>query len=335
MTEEATKTSLIMPFFQALGYDVFNPEEFYPEFTADVGIKKGEKVDYAIILNGQPLILVEAKALGESLQKHDSQLYRYFGTTEAKFGILTNGVDYRFYTDLEEINRMDQRPFLEFNIADIRDNQLVELAKFRKQSFDLDNILTTASDLKYSSEIKQFFTGQMENPSDEFVSLIINGIYPGRKTRAVLDKFSGLVKRSYRQFINDMVSDKLKAALDNYSKSETETAATAESTPGEDSHEPLAPVVQTTAEELEGYVLVRFMLRETISPDRVSYRDNQSYFNVLLDDNIRKWICRLNVEHARKHIQLNDANHTLYSIDRVSDIENYQAEIIEVAKRFV
>ena len=104
-TEEATKTSLIMPFFSLLGYDVFNPDEFIPEFTADVGIKKGEKVDYAILQDGKPVILIEAKWIGEKLEKHDSQLFRYFATCKAKFAILTNGQYYRFYTDLEEPNR--------------------------------------------------------------------------------------------------------------------------------------------------------------------------------------------------------------------------------------
>ena len=120
-TEEATKTSLIMPFFSLLGYDVFNPNEFTPEYTADVGIKKGEKVDYAIILNNQPTILIEAKSVNENLQKHGSQLFRYFGTTSAKIGILTNGITYKFFTDLDETNKMDSAPFLEINILDLKE----------------------------------------------------------------------------------------------------------------------------------------------------------------------------------------------------------------------
>ncbi len=136
-TEEATKTSIIMPFFQILGYDVFNPAEFTPEYIADVGIKKGEKVDYAIMDEGEPLILIEAKSLTEVLTKHDSQLFRYFGTTKAKFGILTNGVTYKFFTDLEEQNKMDAAPFFTFDLADIKESSLNELAKFRKDNFDL------------------------------------------------------------------------------------------------------------------------------------------------------------------------------------------------------
>ena len=123
-TEEATKTAIIMPFFSMLGYDVFNPQEFVPEFTADVGIKKGEKVDYAIIQDGTPVILIECKSITENLERHDSQLFRYFGTTPAKFAILTNGIFYRFYTDLEDANKMDKDPFLTINILDIRDNQI-------------------------------------------------------------------------------------------------------------------------------------------------------------------------------------------------------------------
>ncbi|EGP5463963.1 endonuclease, partial [Enterococcus faecium] len=155
-TEEATKTSLIMPFFAALGYDLFNPTEFVPEFTADVGIKKGEKVDYAIVLEGQPTILIEAKSINEQLTKHDSQLFRYFGTTVSKFGILTNGEEYKFFTDLDEPNKMDLTPFLTVNITKIKDSQIPELAKFHKDNFDVDKITSSAAELKYLNSLKNY-----------------------------------------------------------------------------------------------------------------------------------------------------------------------------------
>ena len=150
-TEEATKMSMIIPFFQLLGYDVFNPSEFCPEYTADVGIKKGEKVDYAILINDQPEILIECKWCGESLTKHGSQLFRYFSTSPAKFAILTNGLTYQFFTDLDEANKMDLTPFLEINIDNLKDAQINELKKFSKEVFDKDNIFSTASELKYST----------------------------------------------------------------------------------------------------------------------------------------------------------------------------------------
>lgn len=137
-TEEATKTSLILPFFQLLGYDIFDPTEFVPEFTADVGIKKGEKVDYAIFQNGIPIILIEAKWCGENLDKHSSQLFRYFGTSKAKFGILTNGLIYKFFTDLEEPNKMDEKPFMELNLLDIKESLVPELKNSISQRWILN-----------------------------------------------------------------------------------------------------------------------------------------------------------------------------------------------------
>ena len=180
-TEEATKMSLIVPFFQALGYDVFNPHEFTPEYTADVGIKKGEKVDYAIFLDGKPAILIEAKSCNTVLDKHDSQLFRYFATSSAKFGILTNGLIFKFYTDLEEANKMDLSPFLELDILNIKENIVPEIKKFHKDVFNVESISSAASELKYSKLIKGYFSEQLANPADDFVKLITSHAYEGVK----------------------------------------------------------------------------------------------------------------------------------------------------------
>src|SRR5215210_6760083 len=119
-TEEATKNALIMPFINILGYDIFDPMEVIPEFTADVGIKKGEKVDYAIQKDGKIIMLFECKHCGGDLNvKHASQLFRYFSVTDARIAVLTNGLTFRFFTDLEAPNKMDEKPFFEFNMAEI------------------------------------------------------------------------------------------------------------------------------------------------------------------------------------------------------------------------
>ena len=155
-TEEATKIALVTPFIRALGYDTTNPIEVVPEFTADVGQKKGEKVDFAIMIAGEPAFLFECKWCGSDLdQEHAAQLRRYLNTTAARFGVLTNGVVYRFFADLEKPNVMDSRAFLEFNMLDIQEDLVEELKKFTKESFDIDDILTTASELKYTREIKR------------------------------------------------------------------------------------------------------------------------------------------------------------------------------------
>ncbi len=330
LTEEATKTSVIMPFFQTLNYDVFNPEEFLPEFTADVGIKKGEKVDYAIMRNKKPMILIEAKSIQEPLTKHDSQLFRYFGTTDAKFAILTNGIIYKFYTDLEEQNKMDATPFFEFNLFDIRDHQIVELNKFRKDVFDVESINTTASELKYTNEIKRFLKSQWESPSDEFVSFILSDVYPGKKTKQVIEKFNGIVSRSFKEFVNDILNDKLQSALANTNSEPIvvkEAAAATEVTP-------VTPTAVTTEEEIEGYITVKVLLKDIVSPDRISYRDNLSYFNILLDNSIRKWVCRLFFNSTNKSIQFNDESKTTVTLDNVSDLISHKEKLLEIAKKF-
>lgn len=214
ITEESTKTSLIMPFFQMLGYDIFNPLEFCPEYTADVGIKKGEKVDYAILKDGNPVILIECKSCNETLDKHSSQLFRYFGTTSAKFCILTNGIVFQFFTDLEEVNKMDLTPFLEINFENLKDYQINELKKFRKTDFDSDRITSTASNLKYTSLIKDFLQQQIDDPNDDFVKYVTGNVYDGPKTQKILEQFSPLVKKSFASLINELVNKKISSALD-------------------------------------------------------------------------------------------------------------------------
>jgi predicted type IV restriction endonuclease len=332
VTEEATKTSIIMPFFQILGYDIFNPEEFTPEFVADVGIKKGEKVDYAIMNEGKPVILIEAKSINEKLQKHDSQLFRYFGTTSAKFAILTNGIIYRFYTDLEEQNKMDTSPFFEFNILDLKDSALIELAKFKKNSFDLENIFTTASELKYLNKLKSYLNDQVETPTEEFVKFMISQIYEGVKTKNTLEKFEPIIKKAFKQFINELVNDKLNAALKTTnSEVDAQKEASATSEPIKIKDE---PQVATTEEEIEGFAIVKILIKDTIAEERISYRDNLSYFNILLDNSIRKWVCRLGFNSANKYIQFNDDERTTVNIDKVSDITKYKDKLIEISSKY-
>src|SRR6185295_5396399 len=199
-TEEATKNALIMPFISALGYNVFDPTEVTPELCADVGIKKGEKVDYAILRDNKPIILFECKHHAADLSKvHASQLYRYFSVTAARFGVLTNGIAYWFFTDLEAPNKMDAKPFFEFNVLDIKEPAVEELKKFTKSAFDLNNILTTASELKYTREIRRIMAEQMQEPSDEFVKFFAAQVYQGRMTQAVREQFAQFTRQALKQ----------------------------------------------------------------------------------------------------------------------------------------
>jgi predicted type IV restriction endonuclease len=291
-TEEATKNALIMPFIAALGYNVFDPTEVTPELNADVGIKKGEKVDYAILRDSKPIMLFECKHHAADLGKvHASQLYRYFSVTEARFGVLTNGIVYWFYTDLDAANKMDAKPFFEFNILDIKDQNVEELKKFSKSAFDLTSIVTTASELKYTREIKRIFAEQLLEPSDDFVKFFAAQIYGGKMTQKVREQFGLFTRQALKQYISDQVNERLKTAL------------SVETAPVSVMPEPVIAVetatngvehgVATTEEELEAFYIIRAILREDVPVKRIVMRDVQSYCGILLDDNNRKPICRL------------------------------------------
>ena len=166
-TEEAAKTAFVLPFIQSLGYDVFNPSEVVPELTADHGVKKGEKVDYGIKQDNQIVMLVECKPVGADLAaKHAGQLFRYFSVTDARFGVLTDGVKYLFFTDLDRPNQMDQRPFFEFDLLNFEAQEIGELKKFTKTSFDIDTIVSTASNLKYHRALMVEIGKEFDSPSE-------------------------------------------------------------------------------------------------------------------------------------------------------------------------
>lgn len=327
-TEEATKMSLIIPFFQMLGYDVFNPEEFLPEFTADVGIKKGEKVDYAVIVNGEPCILIEAKWCGEALEKHDSQLFRYFGTTPAKFAILTNGIVYKFYTDLDEANRMDLTPFLEVDLLNLKENLVAEMKKFCKGSFNPNDMVSSASELKYSKAIKEYFAEQLKTPTDDFVRYFLGKVYDGVKTQSVIDRYAAIVKKALNDFIIERVNEKITSAL----TSSNESKEIIEEVQPE---EPKTKI-NTTSEEIEAYYIIKSILADSFDPKRICYKDTENYFSVVLDGMITHWVCRLYLGGSNKFVIIPNVNkeHKKFSINDINDLYEYRNILAESASRF-
>ncbi len=331
LTEEATKNAFIMPFLQTLGYDVFNPLEVVPEFVTDIGTKKGEKIDYAIFKDDKPTILVECKHWSQNLTLHDGQLLRYFHVSRAKFGLLTNGITYRFFSDLVEPNKMDEKPFLEFNINEIKDNQLEELRKFHKTVFDADSITNTASELKYTNELKHLFQQELTNPSPDFVKLFARQVYPSVITAKVLELFTNLTKKSIQQHFSDLITERLKTALSKEDeKSKEQKALQAEQSKTEESK------IATTAEELEGFLIVKTILRQKISASRVTYRDAQTYFAILLDANNRKTICRLYLSGIKKYfVTLNEQKKEVRNeISSVDDIFEYSDTLLHIVDNY-
>ncbi len=332
-TEEATKNALILPFFQLLGYDVFNPVEFVPEFTADVGIKKGERVDYAIVLDGVPTILIEAKWCGEVLQNHDSQLFRYYGTTPARLAILTNGIVYRFYTDLDEQNKMDLTPFMEFNVLDIKDGLITELKRFHRKTLNVDDIFSAASDLKYTSAIKQLLTKQAADPDDDFTSYIMREVYPGRRTATVTEKFKTIIKRSFSQYVNELLNDRFKSML-----TPPEDKQVTDESDDTQPEETDGTTINTTAEELEAFLISKALLHEVVDVSRIFYKDTVTYFAVLLDNKATKWICRFQIEGKKKFIifPTKEGEKDLrVQIDGNDSIYQYKDRFVEAVGRYL
>jgi len=332
-TEEATKNAFIMPFIKELGYDVFNPFEVTPELVADIGTKQGEKIDYAIMRDGEPIILIECKCHLSSLSINNaSQLFRYFHTSKAKFSILTNGIEYRFYTDLVEPNKMDEKPFFVFNITDIKDNQIEELKKFHKAYYDFDNIVNTASELKYTNELKILINAEFTNPSADFIKHFAKKVYPSIITSKVLELFEHLTKKSLQQYVSDLITDRLKSALTKETDATNEIAMLAVE---EQTKEETSKII-TTEEELEAFMIVKAILRQKTDSNRIKHRDTQSYFGILLDDNNRKPICRFNFNGNRKSIilfddQKKELKHELSSLD---DIFRFSDRLIETVDMY-
>lgn len=338
LTEEATKNAFIMPFINTLGYDVFNPLEVIPEMDCDLVKKKGEKIDYAIMKEGSPIILIECKHWKQDLSLHDTQLKKYFVASKAKFGLLTNGIRYLFYTDLEDRNIMDEKPFLELDITELKDYQLEELKKFHKSYFDIDNILNSASELKYSNELKKIFAEEIVNPTPEIVKYFTKKVYDGIITAKVQEQFSELVKRAISSYVNELISKRLKTALN--SEEQREASETIIGSPEIEQTENAAVAgdgIETTQEELDGFNIVKAIVRKAVDVSRVIYRDALSYCAILLDDNNRKPICRLYFNSkTKKYISTfdRDKKETKHEITDLNDIFNFEKELCEVINAY-
>lgn len=327
-TEEATKNALIMPFLNALGYDVFNPLEVVPEYIADSRLKKDEKVDYAIIKDGNPIILLECKKIDNDkldVKKHAGQLFKYFTACKAKFIILTNGIVYKFFSDIEETNILDKDPFFTFNLLEYKENQIETLSEFCKENFDIEKAYSNAGDLKYIRQFEEVIENEYRNPSDDFVRYLLDksNIYDGIKTAKVIEKHRKTTIEAFNLFMSKVMKTSLDFSLS--SKSEEKDGN--------------KNAIITTIEELEGYAIVKSILIDNFDINRITYRDNASYFNILLDNNILKTICRLYLNKSNKYIAfLNTKEGEKRSseekilIKSINEIYNYKDRIINRVK---
>lgn len=299
-----------------------------------MGVKKGEKVDYAVMINGEVVILIECKKSTESLRiEHASQLFRYFSVTNARIAVLTNGQIYEFYTDLDAPNKMDAKPFLVLDLLAIDTSLLAELEKLTKDAFNLDSVLSAAGELKYIGAIKRVIAAQVRDIDDEWLRFFIARTYDGSITQRVREQFRPLVHKAFQQFLSDQVNDRLKSALGSTGGEADDSLADDPAVP-----ESMAPAqqdlanvsdIETTQEELDGYAIVKAIACSEIPPQRVTHRDAKSYFAVMVDDNNRKTVARLYFNRSQKYLGTFDGAkvETRHRIDSLDEIYQHAEAI--------
>ena len=327
-TEEATKHAFILPFLQnVLGYNVFDPREVVPEFTSDVGTKKGEKVDYALLKDGKVQMIIECKKLGSKLNvSHSSQLYRYFHATETRIALLTNGSEYKFFTDLNETNKMDEKPFLSINLEELDPFLVPELKKMTKELFRADDVVDNAGDLIYVNEIKKLLSRQFEGDLDEdYLRFIASKFYEGKVTRKIRENFERITRKAMKQFLNGEINMRFESAMEILEEDEDVSNKKKNSSD-----------IETTEEEIDAFNVIKAILRRVIDISRISLRDKKTYCGILLDENNRKPVCRLYFNSRQKYISLfdGDGNIERIAIDDMNDIFNYSEKIIETIRRY-
>lgn len=345
ITEEGTKNAFIMPLIASLGYDIFNPFEVVPEMDCDLIKKKGEKIDYAIMKDDSPILLIECKHCKQDLKLHDTQLQKYFVASNARFGVLTNGIEYRFYTDLEKVNLMDERPFLIVNMLDLSDNDIEQLKKFHKSYYDESNILSTASELKYTTEIKSILNKEFVSPTPDFVKFFVKQVYDGQATQKVVEQFTPILKKSIASVVNDIISDRLNVAIKSGEQQDVPTTQEA-TQPAVEDVLPDGVVVMdkengivTTQEEIDAYNIIRSILRKFISADKIVYKDFKSYFAIGIENSSYWWICRLSFGSRKKSIYFptedykSQEKYDIDSIDGIFDCIGKLEQAFDIANK--
>lgn len=324
--EEATKMALIAPFIQALGYDIFNPTEVKPEFSADLpGIKQGERVDYAVLENGVPKILIEAKPYNTDLRSTEKgQLSRYFQATHARIGILTNGRSFLFFSDLDRQNLMDEKPFAEIDLFDLKSAPLEQIKQLSKSMFDLDTLLSTAERLKYLRGVKEEIKQELSDPSDWLVKEMARRVHTAERVSVqLLEKFKPVVIDAIKAVINDRINERLSSAMEAEKANHKEESEAIEA-----DDEAASSGVEFTEEEREGLYVIRAICCSEIDPTRLSEKDTKNYCNILLDQHNWKAIVRMHFNGATKRLEIFDeAEPKMVSLEKISDIYQYSDRV--------
>lgn len=342
-TEEATKTSFIMPMIAALGYDVFNPFEVVPEMDCDL-TRRGDKIDYAIMKDNTPILLIECKHCKQNLDLHSTQLAKYYAASNARFGVLTNGIEYRFYADLEKQNIMDEKPFLVVNMLDLSDTDIEQLKKFHKSYYNEQDILSTAQELQITIQVKELLNRNFQSPGDEFVRYFVKYTGDGKSSAKQIEQYRPIVKKSIASVINDIITERLNVAIKNENNTDKQPGDKNVCTDDQTVHPEAEKLpdgivfqdkekgITTTQEEMDAYNIVRSILRQYVDAKRIQYNDYKSYFTVNIDGSTWWWVCRLYLGKRKKQFCIpkdNYASNEWNEIESVDDLFKYADKLKE------
>ncbi|MDR1572379.1 MAG: type I restriction enzyme HsdR N-terminal domain-containing protein [Clostridiales Family XIII bacterium] len=254
-SEAGTKTSLVLPFFRLLGYDVDDPRVFVPELKADFRQNGGNCVDYALLREGKPVIIVEVKHCDVTLDQHAGQLAGYFAPIAPKFAVLTNGYTYRFYSDVMKAHIMDSEPFLKIDLLSLDERAVAELELFSAARFDIAAATQRAQELQHEKLIYMRLSEEIENPSPSFVLLLAAGAFAGKASAADVGRLKPIVAKAITRYIADNAKEQ-----------------TAELEPTE-----IGPVNDAThsPDELKAFDWVKYCVESTGSEHRYKLRLNK------------------------------------------------------------
>lgn len=331
-TEEATKMALILPFIKALGYDVFNPMEVCPEYDCDISKSKGEKVDYAIFKDDSPILVIECKHWNQNLSIHNAQLSRYFVSTDARFGLLTNGIQYNFFSDVEKPNIMDSTPFLSFDIRKLNTDEISILSYFTKECFSINHTFNIARKWKYRNIVRELMIQELKEPSKALSKIIASKIDNGCFGSKALSEIRELIKDFGLQLISVFSDSKNKMPCISHEK-ETHSTSSISVLQEEKIHDEVK-IQKHYNNSLRVLSILNELLAENIGNHSLHIRIWKEDFSIVLDDTSWCWMARFRTTWAgnRMYLHLNGSTFSkkeVIMLQDIEDIRNYKERVIE------
>lgn len=308
-TEETTKQALILPFLNILDFNPFDPTKVKAEYGADFpGVKNNERVDYALFSDGHPVMFIEAKPFTEKLTNHTGQLSRYFNATPGvAITAITNGREWRFFTDLKNTNIMDDTPFLIVDITSLSDTDAEQLSRFRHDNFQPEKLKSFAEERVYASIFQNVIEGCLRDPDAEFVKFVATraNLVP-KLTGKFIETIAPIVKHSVAEAISRMVVSGLSAPLAPINiPTEQVIVATGDSKEVGNIVDSENSKIVTTAAERRILEMVQVILEGQVPESDIVGKDTESYYTVLYQGKVNRWLLRYVGDRVKPYVTFN------------------------------